>query len=136
MADFPEILTTEQAAEYLNIGMTTLLTETRAGTIPATKIGNQWRYSRAALERYVATGEKPADRERIMRLENELANLKEMQIKASLKRGEIISAKMQQSDPDSIAELEGKIVALSDYSTSLFDRIEALKAEISQTKRS
>ena len=54
MADFPEILTAEQVCEYLQISMTTCRKLTKEGTIPATKLGRQWRYDRDQLREFVS----------------------------------------------------------------------------------
>ena len=54
MADFPEILTAEQVCEYLQISMTTCRKLTKDGTLPATKLGRQWRYHRDKLRDFVS----------------------------------------------------------------------------------
>jgi len=49
-------MTAEDAAEYLQISVKTVLKLLRAGEIPAKKVGHQWRVSRQALETYLAGG--------------------------------------------------------------------------------
>jgi excisionase family DNA binding protein len=48
-----EILTTEQAAEYLHLGRATVVSQARQGRIPATKIAGRWRFSRRQLRRWI-----------------------------------------------------------------------------------
>jgi excisionase family DNA binding protein len=48
-----EILTTEQAAEYLQLSVETVKRKARAGRIPAAKIGREWRFSRRQLLEWV-----------------------------------------------------------------------------------
>ena len=48
-----EILTTEQAAEYLHLGRATVIAQARQGRIPAAKIAGRWRFSRRLLRRFV-----------------------------------------------------------------------------------
>jgi len=51
-----EILTSEEAARYLRLGLETVKRKARAGEIPAAKIGRQWRFDKAALRRWLADG--------------------------------------------------------------------------------
>lgn len=46
-----EILTPEETAEYLRISKVTLYKLLKSGDVPAKKIGNQWRISKAGLDR-------------------------------------------------------------------------------------
>ena len=48
-----DILTIEQAAEYLRIPRASLYRYARAGSIPAMKVGRHWRFSRAALSDWI-----------------------------------------------------------------------------------
>jgi excisionase family DNA binding protein len=48
-----DILTTEQAAEYLHLGRATIVAQARQGRIPAAKIAGRWRFSRRQLRRWV-----------------------------------------------------------------------------------
>ena len=48
-----EILTTEQAAEYLQLSVETVKRKARASMIPAAKIGREWRFSRRQLLEWV-----------------------------------------------------------------------------------
>jgi len=52
----PDVLTTEQAAELLQVSTAALRATARAGVIPAAKIGRAWRFSRPALMRWLETG--------------------------------------------------------------------------------
>lgn len=51
-------ITTDAAAEYLGIGKTTLYALTRAGKIPATRLGKRWVYDKQALAQWVRKGRK------------------------------------------------------------------------------
>jgi excisionase family DNA binding protein len=47
--EYDEVLDSEGAAALLKISVATLLRETRAGRVPAAKVGRGYRYSRVAL---------------------------------------------------------------------------------------
>lgn len=47
------VLTVSEAAEYLRIPISTLYKLTREGTVPAQKLGKQWRYHRRALDAFL-----------------------------------------------------------------------------------
>jgi len=51
-----EIMTAQEAAEYLRLGVDTLKRWTRAGHVPGRRIGRQWRFSKAALDEWLAEG--------------------------------------------------------------------------------
>jgi excisionase family DNA binding protein len=53
MAEDPEILTTEEAADLLRVSTKTVLALARAGALPGTKVGRAWRFLRADLVNYV-----------------------------------------------------------------------------------
>lgn len=55
----PDILTLEQAADYLQVSRTKLYQMCRAGTVPAAKIGNSWRFHREALAAFIISGGEP-----------------------------------------------------------------------------
>ena len=48
--DTPEILTLEQCAAYLQLTRQTVGKLVRAGKIPATRLGSEWRISKAKLD--------------------------------------------------------------------------------------
>jgi excisionase family DNA binding protein len=48
-----DVLTIEEAAEYLQISQSTLYKEAQKGKIPCKKIGKRWRFSRKALENWL-----------------------------------------------------------------------------------
>ena len=54
--DLPAILTLEQAAEVLQLGITTTRGMCRTGELPAFKLGQQWRIPRAWLENFIVGG--------------------------------------------------------------------------------
>jgi excisionase family DNA binding protein len=51
-------ITTDAAAAYLGIGKTTLYELTRAGKIPATRLGKKWVYDKQALSQWRRSGRK------------------------------------------------------------------------------
>jgi excisionase family DNA binding protein len=48
-----EFLTTKEVAEYLRVDLYTIYRLVSQKKIPAFKIGNQWRYKRSLLERWI-----------------------------------------------------------------------------------
>ena len=48
-----DVLTIEQAAQYLQISQSTLYKEAQKGKIPCQKIGRRWRFSRLAIEKWL-----------------------------------------------------------------------------------
>lgn len=53
-SELPDVLTVEQAAELLQLSGKTLKRLAQAGRVPGRRVGNQWRFSRAALMDWVA----------------------------------------------------------------------------------
>jgi len=51
-----DVMTTDQAAEFLQTSRDTLLRKARAGQIPAAKLGREWRFSRADLDAWLQAG--------------------------------------------------------------------------------
>jgi excisionase family DNA binding protein len=62
-----DVLTIEQAAEYLQISQSTLYKEAQKGKIPCKKIGKRWRFHRAALAKWM--GEMPVETDAVPRTE-------------------------------------------------------------------
>ena len=58
MAGEKDILTIEEAAEYLQLGKRSLYKLAKAGKIPAKMVLNKWRFEREALREWVRTGGK------------------------------------------------------------------------------
>ena len=48
-----EVLNVEEAAEYLNISVQTVLKLANEGSLPAARIGKQWRFSRRQLLEHI-----------------------------------------------------------------------------------
>ena len=46
-------LTIEELAEYLKMGRTKLYSMARDGDIPASKVGNQWRFDRDEIDQWM-----------------------------------------------------------------------------------
>ena len=57
-----EILTSEEASEFLKVSNKTILRLARDGALPAQKIGRAWRFCRSELVAYVAHRPDPAKR--------------------------------------------------------------------------
>jgi excisionase family DNA binding protein len=53
MSEFPEILTLEQAAAFLQISTRTIQRLVRDGQMPGSQIGSQWRFEREQLRQWV-----------------------------------------------------------------------------------
>ncbi len=48
-----EVLTAKEAAEYLKLSVETVKAKARAGQMPATKIGREWRFSQRQLLKWI-----------------------------------------------------------------------------------
>jgi excisionase family DNA binding protein len=60
-AELPEVLTPEQAAALLQVDEHEVLALAAAGRLPGRRIGDQWRFSRAALVAWLAGHDPAAD---------------------------------------------------------------------------
>ena len=60
-AQSPEIMTAEEAADFLRLPLTSLLRQTREGHIPGAKIGRTWRFSRRLLLEWLEDASLPED---------------------------------------------------------------------------
>jgi excisionase family DNA binding protein len=54
----PEVMTAEQAADFLLIELGVVIEMAAAGRLPGRKLGAEWRFSRAALIAWLGEGEK------------------------------------------------------------------------------
>jgi excisionase family DNA binding protein len=54
----PEVMSVEQAAEFLQVDEAVVLELAEAGRLPARKLGSAWRFSRAALVEWLSKPEK------------------------------------------------------------------------------
>ena len=54
----PAYLTVDEVAERFHLNATTVYRLVQRGRIPAFKIGNQWRFSEARLEQWIADRER------------------------------------------------------------------------------
>ncbi len=50
-------LTIDELAEYLKMGRTKLYTMAQQGKVPGNKIGNQWRFDRKEIDRWIKSGD-------------------------------------------------------------------------------
>jgi excisionase family DNA binding protein len=57
-----EVLTAEEAAEFLHFNPVTIRQKARLGEIPGRKIGKEWRFSRRVLLEWVEEGSRPEAR--------------------------------------------------------------------------
>jgi excisionase family DNA binding protein len=53
-----EIMTVEELAKYLKTGVTTIYNLAQKGKIPATKVGNQWRFRKEKINEWLDQGGK------------------------------------------------------------------------------
>ena len=49
----PSIMTLEEVAKYLRVHKSTIYRMAREGTIPSTKIANQWRFKKARIDEWL-----------------------------------------------------------------------------------
>ena len=54
-----EVLTAEEAAEFLGFNPVTIRQKARLGEIPGRKIGKEWRFSKRALLEWLEEGSRP-----------------------------------------------------------------------------
>ncbi len=52
----PKIMTSEDVADYLRTNVETIRRRARAGRLPAAKLGRNWRFRKADLDEWLATG--------------------------------------------------------------------------------
>lgn len=54
-----EVLTADEAAEFLGFNPVTVRLKARSGEIPGRKIGKEWRFSRRVLLEWLEEGSRP-----------------------------------------------------------------------------
>lgn len=54
----PTIMTLEEVAKYLRVHKSTIYRMAREGTIPSTKVANQWRFKKARIDAWLLEREK------------------------------------------------------------------------------
>lgn len=52
----PEILTPQEAADFLRVPLLTVQRQAKAGRLPGRRVGKEWRFSRTMLTEWVASG--------------------------------------------------------------------------------
>ena len=57
--DPPEVMNAEQAGQFLQIDEAVVIELAEAGKLPGRKLGDAWRFSRAALVAWLSTPETP-----------------------------------------------------------------------------
>jgi excisionase family DNA binding protein len=58
----PDVMTAEEAAEYLRVSLRTFKALRKLGEgPPGSKVGRQWRYRRTALDQWLAEREKAGE---------------------------------------------------------------------------
>ncbi len=65
--DYKDVLTAEEAAEYLAVSVKTIRQMASAGRLPGRHVGREWRFSRTALLEWLAESSSEADRRRYAR---------------------------------------------------------------------
>ena len=63
MSEDPEILTPQEAAEFLRVPLLTVQRQAKAGRLPGRRIGKEWRFSKTVLLEWMATGPDSHDLE-------------------------------------------------------------------------
>jgi excisionase family DNA binding protein len=63
MADNPEILTPQEAADFLRVSLLTVQRQAKAGRLPGRRVGKEWRFSRTVLTEWMAAGPDRQDQE-------------------------------------------------------------------------
>lgn len=53
-----EVMSIRDAADYLGLSRNTVYRLVRSGEIPAKRFGNQWRISKAVLDKFLTEGEQ------------------------------------------------------------------------------
>jgi excisionase family DNA binding protein len=53
IANFPEIMTIGEAAQYLRISSSSLYKLAQSGRVPCQKVGCHWRFCREAIDRWL-----------------------------------------------------------------------------------
>ncbi len=51
--NFPPVMNVDQVAAYLQVGKRTIYTMAAAGEMPAAKVGEQWRFYRPEIDRWL-----------------------------------------------------------------------------------
>jgi len=59
-----QITTVEQLAQYLKTGVVTIYNLAQEGKIPATKVGNQWRFRKEKIDEWMDKGGKVSFRKK------------------------------------------------------------------------
>jgi len=54
--DEPEILTRQEAADFLRVPLLTVQRQAKSGRLPGRRMGKEWRFSRSQLREWVASG--------------------------------------------------------------------------------
>jgi excisionase family DNA binding protein len=63
MAKSPDnVLTIVELSKYLKISRSTLYKLAQEGKVPGLKVGRHWRFHRAAIDRWLVSDERQADR--------------------------------------------------------------------------
>ena len=52
-ASFPPVMTVDQVAAYLQVSKRTVYNMAAAGELPAAKVGDQWRFYRPEIDRWL-----------------------------------------------------------------------------------
>ena len=53
VASFPPVMTVDQVAAYLQVSKRTVYNMAAAGELPAAKVGDQWRFYRPEIDRWL-----------------------------------------------------------------------------------
>lgn len=67
----PEIMTISEAAQYLRISSSSLYKLAQEGRIPCQKVGRHWRFSRPAIQEWIAQKRSSKDQFPLSKEENQ-----------------------------------------------------------------
>ncbi len=68
--NLPEIMTITEAAQYLRISSSSLYKLAQDGRIPCQKVGRHWRFSRPAIQEWIARKSSSLDQSPLSKEEN------------------------------------------------------------------
>jgi len=59
IANYPEIMTIGETAEYLRISLSSLYKLAQEGRVPCQKVGRHWRFRRESIDRWLEQPKPP-----------------------------------------------------------------------------
>lgn len=65
LIEFPDVMGVRQAAAYLDVSPDALYVYAKAGTVPAFKLGNRWKFRKVRLDEWMDEMEMAARRHEV-----------------------------------------------------------------------